>query len=154
LATMVAPETSAPRAASTRDLSTQPPSPAYTGCHTFATTAVGRCRHLQRWCKLVCGKTSCGRRGTTPADAASRPGSVTKRFLGIPIQSTYECKTRGEGKWHCPPRGKADAQTRKPCHATMGSRAPSKPCLIAPFLLRFRRSASPCRACGQYPRGL
>src|SRR5215471_15055857 len=52
-------------------------------------------------------------------------GSVTKRFLCIPVQSTSECKTRGEEQWHCPPRGEADAQTRKPCHATMRSRAPS-----------------------------
>ena len=64
-------------------------------------------------------------------------GSVTKRFLCIPIQSTYECKTRGEEQWHCPPRGEADAQTRHPFHAEMSSRAPSKPCLIATFLLRF-----------------
>jgi hypothetical protein len=65
-------------------------------------------------------------------------GSVTKRFLCIPVQSTYECKTRGEEKGRCPPRGEADAHTRKPCHATMSSRAPSKPYLIATFLLRFQ----------------
>ena len=35
-------------------------------------------------------------------------GSVTKRLLCIPIQSTYECKTRGEERWHCPPKGEAD----------------------------------------------
>ncbi len=43
-------------------------------------------------------------------------GSVTKRLLCLPVQSTYECKTRGEEQWHCPPRGEADAQTRMPCH--------------------------------------
>jgi hypothetical protein len=64
----------------------------------------------------------------------SQAGSVTKRFLGLPVQSTYECKTRGEEKWHYPPRGEADAQTRKLCHAKMRSRAPSKPCLRATFL--------------------
>src|SRR5215471_11073600 len=76
-----------------------------------------------------------------PAVLSSRcytcTGSVTKRLLCIPVLSTYECKTRGEEKWHCPPRGEADAQTRKPCHAQMSSRAPSKPCLRATFLLRF-----------------
>jgi hypothetical protein len=66
-----------------------------------------------------------------------RRGSVTKRFLCIPVQSPYECKTRGEEQWHCPPRGEADAQTRKPCHAKLSSRAPSNPYLIATFLLRF-----------------
>ena len=81
--------------------------------------------HALRKCPVKKGLQSCG-------------GSVTKRFLGIPVQSTYECKTRGEGKWHCPPRGKADAHTRKPCHAPMSSRAPSKPCVIAPFLFRFQ----------------
>src|SRR6266446_5077787 len=70
-------------------------------------------------------------------------GSVTKRLPCIPIQSTYECKTRGEEKWHCPPRGEANAHTRKTCHAKMNSHAPSKPCLIATFLLRFR----PCLRC-------
>jgi hypothetical protein len=40
---------------------------------------------------------------------AMHGGSVTKRFLCIPVQSTYECKTRGEERWHCPPRGEADA---------------------------------------------
>src|SRR5215468_10255463 len=71
-------------------------------------------------------------------------GSVTKRLLCISVESTYECKTRGEEKWHCPPRGEADAQTRHPFHAKMISRALSKPCLIATFLLRFLygRSAS------------
>jgi len=34
---------------------------------------------------------------------APRYGSVTKRLLCIPVQSTYECKTRGEERWHCPP---------------------------------------------------
>jgi len=66
-----------------------------------------------------------------------RRGSVTKRLLYISVQSIYECKTRGEEQWHCPPRGEADAQTRHPFHAEMSSRAPSKPCLIATFLLRF-----------------
>jgi len=64
-------------------------------------------------------------------------GSVTKRFLCIPIQSTYECKTRGEEQWHGPPRGEADAHIRNPFQAKMRSRAPSKLCLIATFLLRF-----------------
>jgi hypothetical protein len=32
-------------------------------------------------------------------------GSVTKRLLCISVESTYECKTRGEEPWHCPPRG-------------------------------------------------
>src|SRR5262245_32933573 len=36
-------------------------------------------------------------------------GSVTKRLLCNPIQSTYACKTRGEERGHCPPRGEADA---------------------------------------------
>ena len=39
-----------------------------------------------------------------------------------------------EEQWHCPPRGEADAHTRHPCHATMSSRAPSQPCLIATFV--------------------
>src|SRR5215510_4020982 len=64
-------------------------------------------------------------------------GSVTKRVLCIPLQSTYECKTRGEEQWPCPPRGEADAQPRHPFHAKMNSRALSKPCLRATFLLRF-----------------
>ena len=55
----------------------------------------------------------------------------------MPVQSTYECKTRGEEQWHGPPRGEADAHTRNPFHAKMRSRAPSKLCLIATFLLRF-----------------
>ena len=62
-------------------------------------------------------------------------GSITKKLLCIPVQSTSECKTRGEEQWPCPPRGEADAQTRKPCHAKMRSRAPSKPYLIATFLI-------------------
>src|SRR5207249_9845760 len=37
-----------------------------------------------------------------------------------------------------PPRGEADAHTRNPFHAKMRSRAPSKLCLIATFLLRSR----------------
>ena len=52
---------------------------------------------------------------------------------------TYERQTRGAEQWHDPPRGEVDAPTRYPCYAKMRSRAPSKPCLIAPFLLRFRR---------------
>jgi hypothetical protein len=36
-------------------------------------------------------------------------GSVTKGLLCIPVQRTYECKTRGEERRHCPPRGEADA---------------------------------------------
>src|SRR4030095_985554 len=77
-------------------------------------------------------------------------GSATKRLLCISVESTDECKTRGEEKWHCPPRGEADVQTRHPFHAKMSSRAPSKPCLIATFLLRFQlqfdthRRASNC----------
>src|SRR5262249_29367857 len=47
--------------------------------------------------------------GTCPS------GSVTKRLLCIPVQSPSACKTRGEEQWHCPPRGEADAHTRKPC---------------------------------------
>src|SRR5216683_2442799 len=35
--------------------------------------------------------------------------SVTKRLLCIPVQSTYECKTRREERGLCPPRGEADA---------------------------------------------
>src|SRR5712691_4083286 len=31
-------------------------------------------------------------------------GSVTKRFLCIPVPSTYECKTRGEERLPCGPR--------------------------------------------------
>ena len=38
-------------------------------------------------------------------------GSVTKRLLCIPVQRPEECKTQGEERWHCPPRGEADAQT-------------------------------------------
>ena len=38
-----------------------------------------------------------GRMGTAQADT-NRAGSVTKRFLGIPVQSTNECKTREEEK--------------------------------------------------------
>ena len=69
---------------------------------------------------------------STPTD-----GSGTKRLLCIPVQSTYQYKTRGEEQWHCPPRGEADAHTRKPCYAEMGLRAPSKPCLRATFSFRF-----------------
>src|SRR5215470_9113638 len=88
----------------------------------------------------------CSRRGRTnvndccSAVHASSNGSVTARLMCIPIQSTYEYKTRGEEQRHCPPRGKADAQTRHPCHAKMSSRAPSKPCLSATFLLCFSGS--------------
>jgi hypothetical protein len=64
-------------------------------------------------------------------------GSVTKRLLCLPVQSIYECQTRGEEQGHCPPRGEADAQTRKLCHAKMRSRAPSKPYVIAAFVFRF-----------------
>src|SRR5215510_9192741 len=83
-------------------------------------------------------------------------GSVTKRVLCIPLQSTYECKTRGEEQWPCPPRGEADAQPRHPFHAKMNSRALSKPCLRATFLLRFHdhfHDASLCmmRPCGWLP---
>src|SRR5215467_5602709 len=35
-------------------------------------------------------------------------GSVTKRLLGIPVQSTSQCKTRKEEREHCPPSGAAD----------------------------------------------
>src|SRR5206468_3086488 len=69
------------------------------------------------------------------------PGSVTKRLLCIPVQSTYRYKTRGEEQWHGPPRGETDAQTRKTCHAKMNSHAPSKPYLIATFLLRFHEGS-------------
>ena len=71
-------------------------------------------------------------------------GSVTKRLLCISVESPYECKTRREEQWHCPPRGEADTYTRHPCHAKMSSRAPSKPCLIATFLLRFHHALSSC----------
>ena len=33
----------------------------------------------------------------TRACHAHALGSVTKRLLGIPVESPYECKTRGEG---------------------------------------------------------
>jgi hypothetical protein len=36
--------------------------------------------------------------------ARYRPGSVTKRLLCLPVQSTSECKTRGEERWHGEPR--------------------------------------------------
>jgi hypothetical protein len=49
-------------------------------------------------------------------------------------------RARHEEKRHCPPREEADAQTRHPFYAQMSSRAPSKPCLIATFLLRFQRT--------------
>jgi 6-phosphofructokinase 1 len=39
---------------------------------------------------------------------SSVDGSVTKRLLCIPVRSTYQCKTRGKERWHCPPRGEAD----------------------------------------------
>jgi hypothetical protein len=79
--------------------------------------------------------------GRTPPHGDKRrgDGSVTKRVLCIAVESTYECKTRGEEPWHCPPRGEADTYTRHPFHAKMSSRAPSKPCLRATFLLRFPR---------------
>jgi hypothetical protein len=53
----------------------------------------------------------------------------------LPLRARHEEKS----KWHCPPGGEADAHTRHLCPATMRSRAPSKPCLIATFLLRFHR---------------
>jgi hypothetical protein len=65
---------------------------------------------------------------------AYRSGSVTQRFLCIPVQSTTECTTRGKEPWHCPPKGEAEAHTRKPCHAKMSSRAPAKPCVRATFV--------------------
>src|SRR5262252_4992227 len=45
-------------------------------------------------------------------------GSGTQRLLGIPVQRTYACKTRGEEQWHCPPRGEADVDNADsmPCH--------------------------------------
>ena len=74
VAATVAPETSALLAASTRGQSIQRPSPAYTA----ATTSPSHCRWSSRKpatagaSSYVAGQ-SCGRRGTTPVDAASRP---------------------------------------------------------------------------------
>jgi hypothetical protein len=31
-------------------------------------------------------------------------GRITPRLLCLPVQSTSECKTRGEERWHCGPR--------------------------------------------------
>jgi hypothetical protein len=72
-----------------------------------------------------------------PASLSAWIGSGTQRLLCLPVQSTSERQTRGEEQWHGPPRGEADAHTRNPFHAKMRSRAPSKLCLIATFLLRF-----------------
>src|SRR5215472_17486502 len=41
--------------------------------------------------------------------SSSNGGSVTKRLLCIPVQSTHECKTRREERGPCPPRGEANA---------------------------------------------
>jgi hypothetical protein len=32
-------------------------------------------------------------------------GALTKRLLCIPVERTYESKTRGEEQWHCGPHG-------------------------------------------------
>ena len=47
-------------------------------------------------------------------------GSVTQRLLGIPVQSTSECKTRREAREHCPPSGEADGDNSQsiPWHDT------------------------------------
>ena len=34
--------------------------------------------------------------------------TTTKRLLCIPVQGTYQCKTRGEERSHCPPSDEAD----------------------------------------------
>jgi hypothetical protein len=39
-----------------------------------------------------------------PMTAPNGGGNVTKRFLGTPIPSIYECKTRGEERLPCGPR--------------------------------------------------
>jgi len=49
------------------------------------------------------------RRGLTSELDEMWSGSVTKRLLYIPVQSTYKCKTRREERGSCPPRGEADA---------------------------------------------
>ena len=67
------------------------------------------------------------------------PGSVTKRLLCIHVQSTYECKTRGEERGTVLHEVKPMHTTRNQFHSKMRSHAPSKPSLIATFLLRFRQ---------------
>jgi len=51
-----------------------------------------------------CAVTEAGRRHAQKCGTIMMRGSVTKRFLCIPVQSTYECKTRGKERWHCGPR--------------------------------------------------
>src|SRR5215467_11968270 len=59
---------------------------------------------------------------------------------------THEDPTRAlvEEQWHGPPQGEANAHTHHPCQATMSSRAPSQPCLLATFLFRFQRGLLFC----------
>src|SRR4029450_8547921 len=91
---------------------------------------------------------SSGRRSTdalaAPPGAAARetlsPGSGTKRLLCILVQSTSECKTRGEERGTGIQEVKSIRTTRNQFHSQRRFRAPSKPCLIATFLLRFQRS--------------
>src|SRR5262249_23406735 len=68
-----------------------------------------------------------------PASMSACLGSVTQRWLCLPVQSTSARQTRGE-QWHCPPRGEGEAPPRPPCHAKRSARAPAQPCLLATFL--------------------
>ena len=91
-----------------------------------------------------------GKRNKKVAVAAVMIGSVTKRLLCIPVQSTYKCTTRGEERGTGLQEVKPIRTSRNHFHSTMRSHAPSKPCLIATLLLRFRttmREAFTCRQC-------
>jgi hypothetical protein len=70
-------------------------------------------RRVRRCYGSSCRRSSKPRLRSWTAENGHR--SVTKRLLCSPLQSTYECKTRREEQWHCPPRGEADAQTCTPC---------------------------------------
>jgi hypothetical protein len=56
-----------------------------------------RCDHTRA---LACRRSQ---RDLRPS-RASDGGSVTQRFLGTPVPSIYECKTRGEERLPCGPR--------------------------------------------------
>jgi hypothetical protein len=95
---------------------------------------VGGMWRIRSSCIWVLQKYPCATGVSLNRRHAYRSGSVTQRFLCIPVQSTTECTTRGKEPWHCPPKGEAEAHTRKPCHAKMSSRAPAKPCVRATFV--------------------
>src|SRR5215471_8366730 len=75
-----------------------------------------------------------------PSGQRCQLGSVTKGCCAslsrAPMSARHEGK-RGGPVLH---EGKPMHTTRHQCHSKMRSHAPSKPCLIATFLLRFRHT--------------